>query len=247
MAKQSGLGDNFYVHGYDVSGDLGSVSVSGGPAALTVTGIDKGAYERIGGLRTGAMSWQAWFNPANDRAHDRFSTLPTSDVHCTYFRGTTLGNPAACQVSKQINYDGSRGDDGSFTFSVEAQCNGFGVEWGRSLTAGVRTDTGATNGSSIDTAASASFGAQAYLQVFAMTGTDATVKIQDSADNSSFADVTGLTFTQLTAGRTAERLATANNATIRRYLRAVTVTTAGFSSLAFAVVVVKNEIAGQVF
>jgi hypothetical protein len=80
-----------------------------------------------------------------------------------------------------------------------------------------------------------------------MVGTDVTVKIQDSADNVSFADVSGLAFTQLTAGRTAERLATANNATIRRYLRAVTVTTGGFSSLAFAVVIVKNETAGQVF
>lgn len=243
MAKQSGLGDNFYLHGYDISGDIGSISVSGGPAALQVTGIDKSAYERIGGLRTGGMNWQAWFNPTDDRAHDRLENLPTTDVIATYFRGTTLGNPAACQVSKQINYDGNRGDDGAFTFAVDAQCNGFGVEWGRSLTAGVRTDTGATNGTSIDTAASASFGAQAYLQAFAMSGTDVTVKIQDSADNSTFADVAGLSFTQLTAGRTAERIATAAGATVRRYLRAVTVTTGGFSSLAFAVVVVKNETA----
>ena len=247
MAKQSGLGDNFYLHGYDISGDIGSISVSGGPAALEVTGIDKSAYERIGGLRTGGMNWSAFFNPTDDRAHDRLENLPTTDVIATYFRGTTLGNPAACQVSKQINYDGNRGDDGAFTFQVDAQSNGFGVEWGRSLTAGVRTDTAATNGSSIDTAASASFGAQAYLQAFGMSGTDVTVKIQDSADNSSFADVSGLAFTQLTAGRSAERIATANNATIRRYLRAVTVTTGGFSSLAFAVVIVKNEIAGQVF
>lgn len=247
MAKQSGLGDNFYLHGYNVSGDLGSISVSGGPAALEVTGIDKSAYQRIGGLRTGGMTWQAWFNPATDQGHDRFSSLPTTDVIASYFRGTTLGNPAACQVSKQINYDGNRGDDGAFTFQVDAQCNGFGVEWGRSLTAGVRTDTAATDGTGIDTTASADFGAQAYLQAFAMTGTDVTVKIQDSADNVTFADVAGLSFTQLTAGRTAERIATANDATIRRYLRAVTVTTGGFTSLEFAVVVVKNEIAGQVF
>lgn len=245
--KSSGLGDNFYLHGYNVSGDLGSISVSGGPAALEVTGIDKSAYQRIGGLRTGGMTWQAWFNPATDQGHDRFSSLPTTDVIASYFRGTTLGNPAACQVSKQINYDGNRGDDGAFTFQVDAQCNGFGVEWGRSLTAGVRTDTAATDGTGIDTTASADFGAQAYLQAFAMTGTDVTVKIQDSADNVTFADVAGLSFTQLTAGRTAERIATANDATIRRYLRAVTVTTGGFTSLEFAVVVVKNEIAGQVF
>ncbi|CAM5346726.1 hypothetical protein [Streptomyces aurantiogriseus] len=247
MAKQSGLGDNFYLHGYDVSGDIGSISTSGGPALLEVTGIDKSAYERIGGLRTGGMSWQAWFNPAANQAHARMKTLPTTDVHCAYFRGTTLGNPAACMVAKQINYDGNRGADGSFTFAVEAQSNAFGLEWGRSLTAGVRTDTAATNGASIDTTASADFGAQAYLQAFAFSGTDVTVKIQDSADNSSFTDVAGLSFTQLTAGRTAERIATANTATIRRYVRAVTVTTGGFSSLAFAVVIVKNSTAGQVF
>ncbi len=69
------------------------------------------------------------------------------------------------------------------------------------------------------------------------------MKIQDSADNVSFADVTGLTFTQVTAAPTAERIATTSGATIRRYLRAVTVTTGGFSSLTFAVVVVKNTVA----
>jgi hypothetical protein len=247
VAKQSGLGDNFYLHGYDVSGDIGSISTSGGPALLDVTGIDKSAYERIGGLRTGSMSWNAFFNPTNDRAHDRLENLPATDVHCAYFRGTTLGNPAACLVAKQLNYDGTRGADGSFTFAAEAQSNAYGLEWGRSLTAGVRTDTGATNGTAIDTTASADFGAQAYLQAFAMSGTDVTVKIQDSADNVSFTDVTGLSFTQLTAGRTAERLATANTATIRRYIRVATVTTGGFSSLAFAVVINKNETSGQVF
>ncbi len=107
------------------------------------------------------MSWKAFFNPAVGATHDKLSALPTADVHCMYMRGTTLGNPAACQVSKQINYDGTRADSGEFTFAVEAQCNGFGLEWGQQLTAGKRTDTGATNGTSIDTAASAAFGAQA--------------------------------------------------------------------------------------
>lgn len=238
--KSSGLGDNFYIAGYDMSGDIGSISLSGGPATLDVTGIDKSAYERIGGLRTGQMSWKAFFNPGLGLTHDKLAALPTADVICTYARGTTLGNPAACQVSKQINYDGTRADSGEFTFAVEAQCNGFGLEWGQQLTAGKRADTAATNGTSIDTAASASFGAQAYLQAFSFSGTDVTVKIQDSADNVSFADVASLSFTQITSGPTSERIATASGATVRRYLRAVTVTTGGFTSLAFSVVVVKN-------
>lgn len=89
--------------------------------------------------------------------------------------------------------------------------------------------------------AATSFGAQAYMQVTAFTGTDVSVKIQDSADNVTFADVPGLTFTQITAAPAAERIATAPTATIRQYLRAVTVTTGGFTNLSFSVVVVKNE------
>ncbi|MFD8866011.1 hypothetical protein ACFV1F_16825 [Streptomyces sp. NPDC059590] len=244
MAKQAGLGDNLYIAGYNASGDIGSIgNVGGGPAVITVTGIDKSAMERIGGVRDGRLEYTAYFNPGLGSTHTKLSALPTADQVMTYCRGTSLGDPAAALVAKQLNYDGTRGDSGEFTFAVSAQANGYGVEWGRQLTAGIRTDTAATLGTGIDTAASVSFGAQAYLHVMAFTGTDATVKIQDSADNSTFADVTGLSFTQITAGPTSERIATAAGATVRRYLRAVTVTTGGFTSLAFAVTVIKNDTA----
>lgn len=245
MAKQSGLGDNFYVAGYDLSGDIGSLGrIAGGPATLEVTGINKSAFERIGGQRDGAVEFMSYFNPATGMSHDRLGNLPTTDVQLHYCRGTTVGAPAAAMIAKQIGYNGNRATNGAFTFQTQAQSNGYGLEWGRQLTAGKRTDSTATNGASIDTTASAAFGAQAYLQVFAFTGTSVTVTIQDSADDSSFANVTGLTFTAAT-GITTERLATANNATIRRYLRAVT--TGTFSEAVFSVIVVKNETAGQVF
>ncbi|MFE2911244.1 hypothetical protein [Kitasatospora indigofera] len=248
MAKQGGLGDNFYSGGYDLSGDIGSVDkVQGGTKPIDVTGINKAAFERIGGLRDGSMSWKAFFNTAVGQAHPVLSALPTADVVATYCRGTTLGSPCASLVAKQLNYDGNRGNGGEFTFSVDAEANAYGVEWGVLLTAGLRTDTAATNGTGVDTTASAAFGAQAYLQVSAFTGTDVTVKIQDSADNVSFADVTGLAFTQVTAAPFTQRLATSNTATIRRYIRAVTVTTGGVTSVTFAVQVTKNEVAGVVF
>jgi hypothetical protein len=63
VAKTSGLGDNFYLAGYDLSGDINNVALSGGPATLDVTGIDKSGHERIGGLRTGSMSWKALLQP----------------------------------------------------------------------------------------------------------------------------------------------------------------------------------------
>lgn len=248
MTKQTGMGDNFYVGGYDLSGDVNSLSNISSPYEIDdVTAITQFANERVLLRRDGSMEFVTYMNIAAGQAHPVLSALPRTDVAVAYFRGTTLGNPAACMVAKQINYDGNRADSGALRFTTQAQANSYGLEWGKSLTAGKRTDTSATNGSSIDTTGALNFGAQAYLQVFSFTGTDATVKIQDSADNSSFADVTGLSFTQITAAPTSERKATSNTATIRRYLRAVTVTTGGFSSLAFAVVINKNSVAGVTF
>lgn len=250
MAKTSGLGDNLYIAGFDASGDIQQLgNISGGPALMNFTAINKSAYERQGGLRSGQIEYTAFFNhvAVTGGTHEKLAALPTSDQILTYCRGTSLGDPAASLVSKQIGYDPTRTDDGMLTFAVSAQSNGYGIEWGRQLTAGIRSDSAATNGTSIDTTASASFGGQAYLHVFSFTGTDATVKIQDSADNSSFTDVASFAFTQVTTAPTSERIALSNTATIRRYVRAITVTTGGFSALTFSVNMIKNEIAGVVF
>lgn len=251
MGKSSGLGDNLYIQGFDASGDIQQLgSIGGGPALLNFTAINQSAYERQGGLRSGQIEFTAFHNHVaiTGATHDKLATLPRTDVILTYCRGTALGDPAASLVGKQVNYDPNRADDGMLTFGVSGQSNGYGIEWGQQLTAGIRTDTAATNGTGIDTTASASFGGQAYLQAFSFTGTDVTVKIQDSADNVTFADVAGFAFTQITGGTPlAERIALGNTATLRRYLRVSTVTTGGFSSLAFAVNVIKNENSGVIF
>jgi hypothetical protein len=248
MAKSSGLGDNLYVGGYDLSGDIGSLgNISGGPAALDVTSIDKAGYERIGGVRDGNLGFTAFFNKATNQEHLRLSLLPTTDQILTYCRGTALGNTAACLVGKQINYDGKRGADGSLTFDSEAQANGYGLEWGRQLTAGKRTDTTATSGTGVDFGLGSSgtgpstFGAQFYLQVFAFTGTSVTVKIQESSDNGgadAWTDVVGGSFTAAT-GITSQRIATAAGQTVERYLRAVT--TGTFSNAVVSVVANRND------
>jgi hypothetical protein len=249
VSKSSGLGDNFYLAGYDLSGDVNSLGAISCPLEFDdLTGIDKLAHERKPLKRDGLLEWVSYFNDAADQAHEALSTLPTADEMATYARGTALGNAAFCIVGKQINYDLNRADNGALRLPVQVMANGFAAEWGVQLTAGKRTDTGATNGTGVDTTASADFGGQAYLQAFSFAGTDVTVKIQDSADNSAFADVTGLAFTQITGGAPlTERISIANTATIRRYVRAVTVTTGGFSSLVFSVVLNKNEIAGVSF
>ena len=250
MAKQSGMGDRFYIDEFDMSGDVGSLgNVGGGPSLGEITGIDKSAFERVGLLLDGRLSFVTWFNPSTaslaEGSHAILKSRPTADRIVTYGIGTTLGNPAASLVSKQVNYDGTRGQDASYSHAVDAQANGYGLEWGEQLTAGLRTDTTATNGTALDYGAvSTAFGAAAYAHVKAVTGTSVTIKIQDSADNVSFTDVTGLTFTAVAGSAVGkERVATSSTATIRRYVRAITVGT--FSNAVFMVNFVRYEVAGH--
>lgn len=246
MSKTSGLGQRLFVAGIDLSGDIGSIDSCSSPrAVLDVTGIDKSAMERIHGGKDGALEYTAFFNPATGASHDTFSALPTSDVHEMWCTGTAIGDPAACMVAKQIGYDGTRADDGAFTFKIASQANGYGLEWGRLLTAGIRTDSTATNGTSYDygaTVGTTAFGLQLYVHLFAFTGTSVTVKVQSSTDNGggdAFADITGATTGALTTAGAA-RVATASNASVERYLRIVT--TGTFSNAQFAVAVVRNEL-----
>jgi hypothetical protein len=239
VAKQTGLGDNFYLDGVDLSGDIGSLgAVGGGNSPLEVTGIDKSAFERLGGLRDGRIEFVAFFNDATSQEHLTLRGLPTTDRNASYFRGTALGGQAASMVAKQVNYDPTRGADGSLTLAVQALANGYGLEWGRSLTAGKRTDSAPTNGASVDfTDVTTAFGWQAWLHVFAFAGTSVTVTIQDSADDAAFANLTGGAFTAAT-GVTSQRLEGGRTATVRRYLRAITSGT--FSNAVFAVVFTRN-------
>jgi hypothetical protein len=243
MSKGSGLGVKLYIHGYDYSTDFADIkTLRVGRAVLPATGIDKSAFERLQALKDGEIATTLWFDPGSNMSHSRVKLLPKSDVICTFGYKSVLGNVSAGLVSKQINYDGNRANDGGFTFDMQALANGSGLEWGNQLTAGVRTDTSATNGTAYDFTAATSFGWSAYLHVFSFSGTDVTVKLQDSADNVSFTDLSGAAFTQITAAHVAERLEAASaTATVRRYVRASTVTTGGFTSLGFMAMIMKNE------
>lgn len=246
MAKRSGLGMRFFVDGINLSGDIGAINrIAGGPAAMDVTGIDKEAPERIGGVRDGGIEASAWFNPATGQAHETFAALPTGDRLVSALVGTAIGDPGASVLAKQINYDGSRANDGALSYGVQDLANGFGLEWGELHTAALRTDTAATNGAGVDAipdAAATAFGVQAYLHVAAFTGTSAVVKLQESSDNGAgdaFADVSGGAFVAVTTAPQAQRIGTGTQA-IERYLRVVT--TGTFSELAFFVIVVRNQV-----
>lgn len=244
MAKQSGLGDQLFIGGYDIGADINSIGSLATPReTLPATGITQSAMARLLGKRDGQAEFTSYFNDATSQEHDALKGLPLTDVHLMYLRGTTLGNQGIGLVGKQINYDPNRGDDGSLLFGVNVQANAYGIDWGRQLTAGKVSHTGATNGTSVDLGTgSLSFGWQAYLQVFSLTGTSCTVTIQESSDDAvgdPFAAITGGAFTAAT-GRTVERLESSSaTATVERYVRIVTSGT--FTECSFAVLFTRNE------
>lgn len=237
--KTSGLGDHVWITGVHVSGDVQTVNVGSPMTPLDVTGIDKFAKERIVGLRDGKLALSTYFNKTG--IHAVLAALPKTDVVGTYCRGYGLGNASASLVAKQLNYDPTRGTDGSLIFKAELDGNAYGMDWGVQLTNGARVDTTATTGTGVDLLLPQSFGWQAFLHVAAFTGTDVTVKLQDSADNSTFTDVASGAFTQITAiTPQAQRIAVGGTATLRRYVRATTVTTGGFTSVTFLAQVTQN-------
>lgn len=238
--KATGMGDQLLVGGSDVGGDINSIGkISGSNAPIEVTDITQFAHARLGGRRDGAIDFVSYFDVAVGASHAVFSPLPRTDTLVTYCHGYALGAPAASMVAKQVNYDPTRDQAGALTFAVSALANGFGLEWGVQVSAGKQTDTAGTNGTGVDqTTVSTAFGWQAYLHVTALTGTNVVLKLQDSADNATFADLASAAFTSVTAAPAWQRLAGGATDTVRRYVRVVSSGT--FSSATFVVMFVRN-------
>lgn len=248
MTAQGGMGDALWIDGLDVSGDIGSLQNIACPLTTqNTTAINQSANARIGLLHDGLIDYTAFWSPgvAADTAHSVHKSLPTTDRAVQYCRGTSLGSPAASMIGKQIGYDGNRPQDGSFLLTVNAVANGYGLEWGNLITSGKQTDTSAGNGTSYDTGVvSTAFGWTMYLQVFAFTGTSITVKVQDSANNSVWADITSATFAAASAvGSQRVSAGPTSTATVRRYLRVVSSGT--FSSATYGVNFVRHEASGH--
>lgn len=224
MAKQSGLGSNLYMGIYDLSGDVGMVNnVSSPRGVLDITGIDKSAYERILGLRSGQMSFTGFWNTTAGQIFTALSAMPTTDVLATMTipaTGTFAVGDVGCAINgKQITFDQTHGTDGSLGVTTEVQSNGSTLEWGQLLTAGkASVATGTVDQTSINGLASTAFGAAAYLHVFSMASGTMGVKLQDSADNSAWSDISGGGFTNVT-GATSERIVLGTTATVRQYVR----------------------------
>lgn len=239
MAKQAGLSDGLFVDGVDLTSDIGSVERIGAPTAvLDVTAINEAAHERIYALGDGEISFNHYFN---DAAGQEYATLKAkasgADRIATWIHGSAIGNAAAALVAKETSYDFNRGADGSLAGPSQFLGNAKSLDYCEQLTAGKRTDTGATNGASHNFGAATATGLAAYLHVFSVTGTSVTVAIQSSSDDGAGdAYSTILTFATVNAGATGKERKTLASLTtaVEQYLRVIT--TGTFNPATFCVV-----------
>lgn len=242
MAKVGGLLQACWVGGYDLSGDVSALdTVQASRRPIDVTALNTTSHERIGGRTDGRIEATGHFNDAAARSHVVLSEMPTTDTQVIYCIGTTLGDPAAAMANaKQVSYSTAEKEDASLEVKMAAVSDRTGLEWGRLLTPGTVTHTEGTNGAPYDFGAETTFGLQAYLMVFALTGTNVVVTLQESSDNDAdtYEAVTGGAFASVTSAPSFQRIATATDLTVEQYLRPVT--TGTFTSATFAVVVVRN-------
>src|SRR5690242_7475665 len=220
MAKQTGIVSKLFIDAYDVSGDIGAINTIGlSRSQLDVTSIQSDFMERLPGIGDGTLSFTSFFNTAG--AHARLSAMATATKLVTASLGTAVGAVAATINGPEATYNTTRGNDGSLVSQADfVSYGGNGVEWGRLGTTATQSFASAGSAATLDGTASSSTGAAAVLHLISIASGTATFKVQDSADDASYADVTGLAFTAASAG-TAQRVETAGTATLRRYTKVV--------------------------
>jgi hypothetical protein len=234
ISKETGLGDRFFLDGYNLSGDVGALQSIGMTRALIdVTGIDKDAHERLPGLGDSEITWNAWFNPTAGQSHPQMKDIP-DDRHVMYWRGSTAGVPVAAMVGTQATYDVQRGADGALATTAQVMNkSGDMLDWGKALTDGPESVTGTGNLAGVDLGTGAGE-VNAYLQVISFVGTNITFTLQHSLDDDAadaYAAITGGAFTQVTAAPAKERIEI--DGPVERYVRVAI--TGTFTSCTFVI------------
>lgn len=238
MAFGHGKDTAVYLNGRNMSPYLQKLEVDMSAAAEDSTCFGKSFATIQPGLKSGSISAKGLFDGATSAVDQIFEAArgaATAALWTAWVIGeTAVGAIGYAMRARGTQYRTSSPVAGLVASEAAGQADDD-LERVKSLHP-LAAETAAGNGTTLDDTVQTTTGAAAYLHVTGFTGTSITVVIQDSANGTDWAAVTGLAFTAATAAGTSERVATAATATIRRYVRAVwtgTITSATFS-VAFA-------------
>lgn len=234
MSFRHGKDGRVLVAQYDLSSFFNEMSSSQSIETAETTTFGASAKTYITGLNDGTLSFSGMFDASAAAVSAVFEDIidneSTPVITMAHDNGLTIGNSCVMAQAKQTSYDITVPVSDVVALSGEFQVTG-GLRNGKIL-AGAVTATASADGASVDNAASSAIGATANLHVTANTMDDATViKVQHSADDSTWADL--ITFTSVATTALTSETATAT-ATVNRYLR-YQVTPAGSGSITFSI------------
>jgi|LakMenE01Jun11ns_1017448.scaffolds.fasta_scaffold9896123_4 hypothetical protein len=225
---------NVFVNEYDFSTYFNDVSATTSVETAEVSAFGSNAKEYIVGLLDGTVSLSGMFDGTATGTDVVFSAVLGSTTKQNVIvapSGHSNGASAIVLEADDTSYEVSGAVADVVQTSAEFQSSD-GVEHGKILSSGTAiSSTG--NGTSVDNALSSANGGVGFLSVPTNTRNgNITVKVQQSADNSTFTDL--ITFTVVTSTqKTFERVEVAG--TVARYLR-VNYTVAGSTGTATPVV-----------
>jgi len=225
---------NVFVNEYDFSTYFNDVSATTSVETAEVSAFGSNAKEYIVGLLDGTVSLSGMFDGTATGTDVVFSAVLGSTTKQNVIvapSGHSNGASAIVLEADDTSYEVSGAVADVVQTSAEFQSSD-GVEHGKILSSGTAiSSTG--NGTSVDNALSSANGGVGFLSVPTNTRNgNITVKVQQSADNSTFTDL--ITFTVVTSTqKTFQRVEVTG--TVARYLR-VNYTVAGSTGTATPVV-----------
>lgn len=132
MAKITGLNMTLTVEdsggmARDISEDVMSFNIVQNRALIDVTGLDKEAFERLGGLKDVELSLTGAFDPGSNKQHDVFSDMDEPREFVITWPGTAATFTLTAVIE---SYNVSRGNDGALTWTATArQADGTTGQW----------------------------------------------------------------------------------------------------------------------
>ena len=131
MAKESAIGMTLNVDDgggsvQTITGDVTDLNINLPRAQQEVTSIDLSGVERILLLADLSLSLNGVFNPAANRAHAVFKTVPSQGEAQLRAVSIAISSQTFTAETMPQNYDLSRASGGAFTFAVTL-VNGDGL------------------------------------------------------------------------------------------------------------------------
>jgi hypothetical protein len=228
---------NVFLDAYDFSTYFNNVSASTSIDTAETSAFGTNAKSYVVGHRDGTVSLSGMFEATESTGTDQF--FATALGSATKIKlivapeGHSNGAGAIMLQADDTSYEVSSAIADIVQASAEFQSTDA-VEHGVILSSGAAVSaTG--NGTGVDNTTSSLNGGAGFLSVPVNTRNgNITVKIQHSADNSTFADLVTFTVVSSTT-KTSERIEVASGTTVNRYLR-VNYTVAGSTGSATPVV-----------